>query len=238
MIARGLAENGVKTYISSRSADACDEAAAELSSFGNCTALPADLAQPDEVDRIAGEIAAREDKLHILVNNAGTAWGAQIGEVPEIGWDKVMDLNVKSLFFLSQALLPQLEAAGTSEDPARIINIGSVDGLAIPKLETYSYPASKAAVHHLTRVLAHRLGRRNVTVNAIAPGPFESKMMDYTLANYRADIESTLPRGRLGTPEDIAGAVIYLSSRAGAYVTGAVIPVDGGSLVASELWRP
>ena len=199
MIARGLAENGVKTYISSRSADACDEAAAELSSFGNCTALPADLAQLDEVDRIAGEIAAREDKLHILVNNAGTAWGAQIGEVPEIGWDKVMDLNAKSLFFLSQALLPQLEAAGTSEDPARIINIGSVDGLAIPKLETYSYPASKAAVHHLTRVLAHRLGRRNVTVNAIAPGPFESKMMDYTLANYRADIESTLPRGRLGT---------------------------------------
>ena len=207
MIARGLAENGVKTYISSRSADACDEAAAELSSFGNCTALPADLAQLDEVDRIAGEIAAREDKLHILVNNAGTAWGAQIGEVPEIGWDKVMDLNAKSLFFLSQALLPQLEAAGTSEDPARIINIGSVDGLAIPKLETYSYPASKAAVHHLTRVLAHRLGRRNVTVNAIAPGPFESKMMDYTLANYRADIESTLPRGRLGTPEDIAEPV-------------------------------
>ncbi len=136
MIARGLVENGVRTFISSRSADACDEATAELSPFGDCTALPADLSQPDEVDRLAGEIAAREDRLHILVNNAGTAWGAQIGEVPEIGWDKVMDLNAKSLFFLSQALLPQLEAAGTSEDPARIINIGSVDGLAIPKLET------------------------------------------------------------------------------------------------------
>ncbi len=238
MIARGLVENGVKTYISSRSSDACDSAAAELSTSGDCVALPADLSQPDEVDRLASEIAEREEKVHILVNNAGTAWGAQIGEVPEIGWDKVMDLNAKSLFFLSQALLPQLEAAGSSDDPARIINIGSVDGLAIPKLETYSYPASKAAVHHLTRVLAHRLGRRHITVNAIAPGPFESKMMDYTLANYRDEIESTLPSGRLGTPEDIAGAVIYLSSRAGAFVTGAVIPVDGGSLVASEMWRP
>jgi NAD(P)-dependent dehydrogenase (short-subunit alcohol dehydrogenase family) len=238
MIARGLVENGVKTYISSRSAEACDEAVAELSPFGDCIALPADLAKLDEVDRLAGDIADREDKLNILVNNAGTAWGAQIGEVPEIGWDKVMDLNAKSLFFLSQALLPQLEAAGTSDDPARIVNIGSIDGLAVPKLETYSYPASKAAVHHLTRVLAHRLGRRHITVNAIAPGPFESKMMDYTLANYRDDIERALPSGRLGTPEDIAGAVIYLSSRAGAYVTGTVIPVDGGSLVASELWRP
>ena len=237
MIAHGLVENGVKTYISSRSAEACDAAVAELAPHGACIALPADLSQTDEVDRLAGEIIAREDRLHILVNNAGAAWGAKIGEVPEIGWDKVMDLNAKSLFFLTQALLPSLETAGTSDDPARVINIGSVDGLAIPKLETYSYPASKAAVHHLTRVLAHQLGRRNITVNAIAPGPFESKMMDYTLANYREDIERTLPRGRLGTPEDVAGTVIYLSSRAGAYVTGVVIPVDGGSLVASELWR-
>ncbi|NNE83999.1 MAG: SDR family oxidoreductase [Alphaproteobacteria bacterium] len=237
MIARGLVENGVRTYISSRSAEACDEAVAELAAHGDCVALPADLSRMEEVERLAGEIIAREDKLDILVNNAGAAWGAQIGEVPEIGWDKVMDLNAKSLFFLSQALLPSLEAAGTNDDPARIINIGSVDGLAIPKLETYSYPASKAAVHHLTRVLAHQLGKRNITVNAIAPGPFESKMMDYTLANYRDDIEQTLPRGRLGTPEDIAGTVIYLSSRAGAYTTGVVIPVDGGSLVANGLWQ-
>ena len=238
MIARGLVESGVKTYISSRSADACTQAVAELSPLGTCIALPADLAQLDEVDRLAAELAAHEDRLHILVNNAGAAWGAKFGEVPEIGWDKVMDLNAKSLFFLSQALLPQLEAAASRDDPARIINIGSVDGLAIPKLETYSYPASKAAVHHLTRVLAHHLGPRNITVNAVAPGPFESKMMDYTLSNHRDEIERTLPRGRLGTPEDIAGSVIYLASRAGAYVTGAVIPVDGGSLVASEMWRP
>jgi len=237
MIARGLIENGVKVYISSRSAEACDEAVAELAAFGECVALPADLSQPDAIDQLAHELAAREDKLHILVNNAGAAWGAQIGEVPEIGWDKVMDLNAKSLFFLSQALLPQLEAAGTDDDPARIINIGSVDGLAIPRLETYSYPASKAAVHHLTRVLAHHLGSRNITVNAIAPGPFESKMMEYTLTNYRQDIEQVLPRRRLGTPEDMAGTVIYLSSRAGAYVTGTVIPVDGGSLVAGTLWQ-
>ncbi len=237
MIARGLVENGVKTYISSRSGEACDEAAAELAAYGECIALPADLSQLEEVERLAAVVSEREDAVHILVNNAGAAWGASIGEVPEIGWDKVMDLNAKSLFFLSQALLPQIEAAATEDDPARIINIGSVDGLAIPKLETYSYPASKAAVHHLTRVLAHRLGERNITVNAIAPGPFESKMMDYTLANYRDEIEATLPRGRLGTPEDIAGTVIYLSSRAGAYITGVVIPVDGGSLVASEMWR-
>ena len=149
-----------------------------------------------------------------------------------------MDLNAKSPFFLAQALLPRLESAATGDDPANIINIGSIDGLAIPKLESYSYPASKAAVHHLTRVLAHQLGRHHIAVNAIAPEPFESKMMDFTLANHRDDIEGTLPRGRLGTPEDIAGAVIYLSSRAGAYVTGVVLPVDSGSLVASELWRP
>ena len=237
MIARGLVENGVRTYITSRSAGACDEAASELAVYGECIALPSDLSQTDEADRLTGEIAAREDNLHILVNNAGTAWGAKIGEVPEIGWDKVMDLNAKSLFFLTQSLLPLLTTAGSDDDPARVINIGSVDGLAIPKLETYSYPASKAAVHHLTRVLAHHLGSRNITVNAVAPGPFESKMMDYTLANYRQDIEQALPRGRLGTAEDVAGTVIYLSSRAGAYVTGAVIPVDGGSLVAGALWQ-
>lgn len=237
MIARGLVENGVKTYISSRSAEACDEAVAELSPHGDCIALPADLSQMDEIERLTAELAAREDKLHILVNNAGTAWGAAIGEVPEIGWDKVMDLNAKALFFLTQALLPRLEAAGTQADPARVINIGSVDGLGIPQLETYSYPASKAAVHHLTHVLAHHLGPRHITVNAVAPGPFETKMMDYTLANHGEEIKRVVPRGRVGEPEDMAGVVIYLSSRAGAYVTGAVIPVDGGSLVTHKMWQ-
>ncbi len=237
MIARGLAENGVKTYISSRSAEACDKAAAELSLHGDCIALPADLSQLDEIERLTTELAAREDKLHILVNNAGAAWGAAIGEVPEIGWDKVMDLNAKALFFLTQALLPQLEATGSPTDPARVINIGSVDGLGIPQLETYSYPASKAAVHHLTHVLAHHLGPRHVTVNAVAPGPFDTNMMNYTLTNHGEDIKRVVPRGRVGEPEDMAGVVIYLSSRAGAYVTGAVIPVDGGSMVTHKMWQ-
>lgn len=237
MIARGLVENGVKTYIASRSAEACNEAAAELSAHGECVALPADLSQMDEVERLSGEIAAREKQLHILVNNAGAAWGAPIGEVPEQGWDKVMDLNTKSLFFLTQALLPQLEAAGSADDPARVINIGSVDGIGIPRLDTFSYPASKAAVHHLTGVLAHHLTPRHITVNAIAPGPFESKMMDYTLTNHGDEITRIMPRGRIGTPEDMAGTVIYLASRAGAYVTGVTIPVDGGSLIAHKMWQ-
>ena len=238
MIARGLVENGVKTYISSRSKEACEEAASELSKIGECIDLPSDLSNIEGIQNLSREIISREDKLHILINNAGSAWGASFGEVPELGWDKVMDLNAKTTFFLSQSLLELLSASATHEDPARIINIGSVDGRSIPKLETYSYPASKAAVHHLTRVLAHHLGKKNISVNAIAPGPFESKMMDYTLTNHRDEIERTLPRGRLGTPEDIAGTVIYLSSRAGAYLTGAIIPVDGGSLISSEMWRP
>jgi NAD(P)-dependent dehydrogenase (short-subunit alcohol dehydrogenase family) len=228
MIARGLVENGVKTYISSRSTEACDEAVAELSPHGECIALPADLSQMDEIERLTADLAARENKLHILVNNAGAAWGAAIGEVPEIGWDKVMDLNAKALFFLTQALLPQLEAAGTQADPARVINIGSVDGIGIPQLETYSYPASKAAVHHLTRVLSSHLAGRNITVNAIAPGPFPSKMMAGTLEKMGEQIKAGVPLKRIGEPSDMAGAAIYLSSRASNYVTGVVIPVDGG----------
>jgi NAD(P)-dependent dehydrogenase (short-subunit alcohol dehydrogenase family) len=228
MIARGFVEAGAKVYISSRKAEVCEEVAAELSKVGTCVALPADLATEDECVRLAGELAAREPALHILVNNAGATWGEPIETFPASAWDKVVDLNLKSPFFLTRALLPQLEAAGTAEDPARVINIGSIDGIQVPVLATYSYSASKAAVHQLTRVLAKELGPRNITVNAIAPGPFESKMMAATLANFGEQIARSSVLGRIGRPDDMAGAAIYLSSRAGAYVTGAVIPVDGG----------
>lgn len=235
MIAHGYVENGVRTYISSRKAEVCDEVAAELSRLGECVSLPADLSSMTGIEQLAGEIAAREKTLDILVNNAGAAWGAPIDEFPESGWDKVMDLNVKAMFFLSQKLLPQLEAAASAEDPARIINIGSIDGLGTPMLETYSYPASKAAAHHLTHVMAFRLAPRNINVNAIAPGPFESQMMAHTLETHRERIEERVPRGRIGRPEDMAGVAIYLAAQASAYVTGAVIPVDGGSLVGRGL---
>jgi NAD(P)-dependent dehydrogenase (short-subunit alcohol dehydrogenase family) len=228
MIARGYAENGARVYVSSRSAEACAETAAELSKVGTCIALPADLAQLAEVKRLAGELAAREHALHVLVNNAGANWGAPLEEYPDSAWDKVLALNVKSVFHLTVALLPSLAAAATPEDPARVINVGSIDGLQVPLLDTYAYSASKAAVHHLTRVLARKLAPRDITVNAIAPGPFESKMMAATLRQFGDSIAKSNPRKRIGTPEDMAGVAIYLASRAGAYVTGAVIPVDGG----------
>ncbi len=228
MIARGFVEAGATVYISSRKADVCDEVAAELSKVGTCVSLPADLATEAECVRLASEIAAREAALHILVNNAGATWGARIEEFPASGWDKVLDLNVKSPFYLTRSLLPQLTAAGTADDPARVINIGSIDGIQVPVLSTYSYSASKAAIHHLTRVLAKELGPRHVTVNAIAPGPFESKMMAETLRNFGDSIAASSPLGRIGRPDDMAGAAIFLASRAGSYVTGAVVPVDGG----------
>jgi NAD(P)-dependent dehydrogenase (short-subunit alcohol dehydrogenase family) len=166
--------------------------------------------------------------LHILVNNAGANWGAPLAEFPESGWDKVMDVNLKAVFFLTRDLMPLLTAAGSAADPARVVNIGSIDGLHVPALETYSYSTSKAALHHLTRVLARKLAPEHVNVNAIAPGPFESQMMKATLESFGEMIRKTNPRGRIGEPEDVAGTAIYLCSRASAYVTGAVLPVDGG----------
>jgi NAD(P)-dependent dehydrogenase (short-subunit alcohol dehydrogenase family) len=228
MIARGYAENGARVYVSARSADACAEAAAELSKVGTCAALPADLSKLTEVKRLAAELSAREPALHVLVNNAGANWGAPLEEYPDAAWDKVLALNVKAIFHLTVALLPSLAAAATPEDPARVINIGSADGLQVPSLETYAYSASKAAVHHMTRVLAKKLAPRDITVNAVAPGPFQSKMMAATLEKFGEAVAKTNPRKRIGTPEDMAGVAIYLASRAGAYVTGAVIPVDGG----------
>jgi NAD(P)-dependent dehydrogenase (short-subunit alcohol dehydrogenase family) len=228
MIARGFVEAGAKVYISARKADACEAAAAELSQHGVCIAVPADLATEAEARRLAAAIAAREPAVHILVNNAGANWGAPLAEFPDEAWDKVLALNVKAIFHLTRALLPQLEKAASAADPARVINIGSIDGLSVPDLDTFAYSASKAAVHHLTRVLAKKLAPKKITVNAVAPGPFESKMMAQTLRNFGKLIVESCPLKRIGEPEDMAGVAIYLASRAGAYVTGAVIPVDGG----------
>jgi NAD(P)-dependent dehydrogenase (short-subunit alcohol dehydrogenase family) len=232
MIAEGFVRNGVKTYISSRKSDPCDKKAKELSKYGECISIPADLTDMNEMDKLVTKIKDKETKLNILVNNAGAAWGASFDDFPEIGWDKVMDTNVKSVFFLTQKLVDILEASASTSDPSRIINIGSIDGLGIPRAETYSYPASKAAVHQLTKVLANRLANRNINVNAIAPGPFQSNMMAHTLEEYGEQIKSSVPRGRIGVPEDMAGASIFLSSKASSYITGSIIPVDGGSLIA------
>ena len=229
MISRGLLQAGVKkVYISSRKSEGCAEAERELANFGQVTAIPADLSAEAECLRLAREVAEQEQTLHILVNNAGATWGAPLEEFPASAWDKVLDINLKSPFFLTRAFLPLLEAAGTPDDPARVINIGSIDGLRVPSLPTYSYSASKAGLHHMTRVLARELGPRHVTVNAVAPGPFESKMMAATLKTFGDAIAQAAPLRRIGRPDDMAGAAVFLCSRAGAYVTGAVLPVDGG----------
>ena len=170
----------------------------------------------------------REQALPILVNNAGATWGAPFDEFPASAWDKILDLNLKAPFFLTRALLPLLEAPGTQDDPARVINVGSIDGLHVPSLPVYSYAPSKAGLHHMTRMLAREFGPRHITVNAVAPGPFESKMMAATLAAAGDAIAASAPLRRIGRPDDMAGVAIYLCSRAGSYVTGAVIPVDGG----------
>jgi len=227
MIARGYVEASARVYISSRKADVLDEVAAELSKVGECHAIAADLSTEPECRRLAEAIAARESSLDILVNNAGATWGAPLDQFDEAAWERALALNVKGVFHLTKFLLPLLKAAGTADEPARVINIGSIDGIRVPLLENYSYSASKAAVHMLTRHLAKRLAPE-VTVNAIAPGPFESKMMAATLEAFGEQIAASTPLKRIGRPDDMAGAAIYLASRAGAYLTGAVVPVDGG----------
>jgi len=227
MIATGFVEAGATVYIASRKVRDCEEAAAELSETGRCFALPADLSTEDGCRRLADALAAREERLDILVNNSGATWGAPIDEFDEAAWERVLALNVKGVFHLTKFLLPLLRAAGTGTEPARVINIGSIDGIRVPDLETYSYSASKAAVHQLTRHLAKRLAPV-ITVNAIAPGPFESKMMAATLEAFGDQIAAAAPLQRIGRPDDMAGAAVFLASRAGAYLTGAIIPVDGG----------
>jgi NAD(P)-dependent dehydrogenase (short-subunit alcohol dehydrogenase family) len=228
MMARGLLQAGARVYLSSRKPEAGEQARAELSRFGTVHSVPADLAREEECVRLATEVGRMEDQVHILVNNAGATWGAPLQDFPESAWDKVLDLNLKAPFFLTRAFLPLLEEAGTDDDPARVVNVGSIDGLHVPPMHTYSYSSSKAALHHLTRVLAKELGPRRITVNAVAPGPFESKMMAATLDAFGREIAARSPLGRIGRPDDMAGVVVFLSSRAGSYVTGAVLPVDGG----------
>jgi len=228
MIARGFVEAGAKVYIASRKREECERVATELSRHGECVAFGADLGTERGCRGLADAVAQRESVLHVLVNNSGANWGAPIAEYPDAAFDKVMNLNLKSVFHMTRFCLPLLEKAAQPGDPARVINIGSIDGLHVPAFETYAYSASKAALHHLTRVLARQLGSRNVTVNAVAPGPFESKMMAETLERFRDVIVKSSPLRRIGEPEDMAGVAIYLASRAGSYVTGAVIPVDGG----------
>ncbi|MHA6794993.1 SDR family oxidoreductase [Pseudonocardia bannensis] len=228
MIARGLVEAGATVYVSSRKPEGCVAAEEELGRFGTVVGIPADLSKEAECLRLADELGRREEKVHVLVNNAGATWGAPLEEFPAQAWDKVLDLNLKTPFLLTRAFLPLLEKAGTADDPARVINIGSIDGIRVPELPNYSYSASKAGVHQLTRVLARDLGPRHITVNAVAPGPFESRMMRATLEAAGDAIAAASPLGRIGRPDDMAGIAVFLASRAGAFVTGAVIPVDGG----------
>jgi NAD(P)-dependent dehydrogenase (short-subunit alcohol dehydrogenase family) len=228
MMARGLLQAGARVVISSRKADACEQAQAELSRFGDVQAIPADLSRHDECLRLAELVTAGGEPLDILVNNAGATWGEPLETFPDAAWDKVLDLNLKSPFWLVQALLPALRAAGTADDPARIINVGSIDGLRPSQLPVYSYGSSKAAVHQLTRMLARELGPQHITVNAVAPGPFQSKMMAATLDAFGDAIAASAPLRRIGRDDDMAGIAVFLASRAGAYLTGAVVPVDGG----------
>ncbi len=232
--ARAFVENGARVYITARKVEACDAAATRLGKYGECLSLPADVTTPEGRQLLVSKLGEREHELHILVNNAGATWGARFGEYSAEGWDKVVDTNLKAPFLLLQDLLPLLRAAARPADPARVINVGSVDGLTVPFTANYAYSASKAGLHHLTRHLASALAPEGITVNAIAPGLFESKMTAFMFNEMSTSkIAEHIPLGRPGAYEDIAGAALYLASRAGAWITGAVIPVSGGIATAS-----
>ncbi len=231
MIATGFLQQGAKVYITSRKADACEAMQEKLSAHGDVTAIPSDLSSVEGVNEFADWISAREEKIDILVNNAGAAWGDKIETFPEDGWDRVMDLNVKSIFFLTQKLLPQLRAAASANGRGRVINIGSVEGFTMPLFaDSFAYPASKAAVHHLTRSLAQSLAKDNITVNAIAPGPFESKMTAFALTSEQGKeaINRNIPLGRIGSAADMGALAVFLAAPASDYITGTTIPLDGG----------
>jgi NAD(P)-dependent dehydrogenase (short-subunit alcohol dehydrogenase family) len=230
MIARGLVQAGARVIVSSRKSEDVQAAARALAELGECDAIPGDVSTPDGAASLAAATRERFPALDILVNNAGATWGAPLEDFPASGWDRVAHTNVEGVFHLTVALLPALRAAAEAQEPARVINVGSIDGLRTPSVENYSYSASKAAVHMLTRHLAKRLAAEHITVNAIAPGPFESKMMAFLLDNpeTREMVEQNVPLARIGRPDDVAGLTLFLASRAGAYMTGAVIPLDGG----------
>jgi NAD(P)-dependent dehydrogenase (short-subunit alcohol dehydrogenase family) len=229
MIARGFVENGARTYITARKIEQLEATAGELALLGDCIAIASDLSTQEGVAAFAQEVLAREDKLDILINNAGATWGAPIEEFPESGWDKVMNLNVKSLFFLTQQFLPALKAAGTAADPARVINLASINGISHPRMTNYSYSASKAAVIQLTRHMAADLAPEHININGIAPGWFPSKMTAHLLPQEEA-MSQGIPCRRLGCVEDAAGTAIYLCSRASNYVCGHTLVLDGGTI--------
>ncbi|OBZ78559.1 Rhamnolipids biosynthesis 3-oxoacyl-[acyl-carrier-protein] reductase [Grifola frondosa] len=241
MIANGFVSNGAKVYICSRIEKECKAAAKELNALGTgiCIALSADLQKLSDVERLVNELSKHEKMLHVLVNNAGATWAEELDTYPDAAFTKILMLNVQRVFTLTQKCLPLLRAAARASemtgnvpnDPARVINIGSVEGEGVPPRNTYAYSASKAALHHLSRHLAGRLGWDGITSNTIACGPFKSKMMAHTLRTQGDAIKSTRPLQRIGEPEDIVGTVLFLCSRAGAYVNGATIALDGGGLV-------
>ncbi|WP_280393574.1 SDR family oxidoreductase [Nocardia brasiliensis] len=228
MIARGLLQAGARVIISSRNADTCQRAQHQLSEFGDVRAIPADLSRHEECRRLADLVEADSPRLDILVNNAGAMWREPLATFPDEAWDTVLDLNLKTPFWLVQALRPALRRAGAADDPARVVNIGSIAAIHVAESPNYSYASSKAGLHQLTRVLARELGPDHVTVNAVAPGPFPSQMMASTLDAVGDTIAAKAPLRRLGRDDDMAGVAVFLASRAGAYLTGAIIPVDGG----------
>jgi NAD(P)-dependent dehydrogenase (short-subunit alcohol dehydrogenase family) len=231
MIAGGLLRHGAKVYISARKAEQCDATARELSSLGTCVSLPADVSSVEGCRAVAAEIAARESALDILVNNAGAAWGEPFDTFPEKGWDKVVDLNMKTPFFLTQALHGLLKAAAKPQQPAKVINVSSIDGISVNQWETYSYTASKAGLIHLTKRMALRLAQDNIVVSGIAPGPFPSEM-NKEARDHGDHVAQHVPAGRIGVDDDMAGVAVYLASRAGNYVVGETIAVDGGVTIA------
>lgn len=227
MIAGAFVVAGAEVLVTSRKADKVDETVAELSEHGSIRGTTSNLSTEDGARAFADWVASSTDHVDVLVNNAGATWGAPLAEQDSSSWRRVLDLNVEGVFHTTKFLLPLLQVRASEDDPARVINIGSVDGLRTPEMETYSYSTSKAAVHQLTRHLARHLAP-TITVNAVAPGPFESKMMAATLDAFGDAIAATVPLRRIGRPDDMAGVALYLASRAGAYVTGTVIPVGGG----------
>ena len=230
MIAHGLVQAGARVIIASRKTAELEATAEQLRVHGECNAITSDLSSPEGAAELAASVQERFPTLHILVNNAGATWGAPLDEFPASGWDRVLHTNVEGVFHLTTALLPALRSAAAADDPARVINIGSIDGLRAPVMDNYSYSASKAAVHMLTRHLAKRLAAEHITVNAIAPGPFQSKMTAFMLdqPESRSQVEQLVPLGRIGRPDDVVGLTLMLASRAGSYLTGTIIPLDGG----------